>query len=859
MSVGVLERPSTGSAPEPTTGGVPARRAMVRWAGRIFRREWRQQLLILLLVIVAVAAVVVGAAVAVNTPPPANAGYGTADDLATYTSTPGVKGSANLNLHSVDAQIAALEHRFGTVQVIENETFNVPGSTQTYQLRSQDPHGPYGGPMLQLLSGHYPTGPDQIAITPGLASELNLRVGDTWSQGSKTVVGIVQNPQSLLDEFALVAPGQVTHPTTVNVLFDAPGVNPGRIGSNVYTPAQNGNSNPINPDTIVLALATVGMLLIALVSVGGFTVLAQRRLRSLGMLESMGATDRNVRLVLRANGVIVGAVGALLGFALGLVAWLAYRPHNEQSAHHLIPMFALPWTVIVAAMVLAVVATFLAAGHPARAITRVPVVAALAGRPAPPRQIHRSFVPGVIALVIGFFMFAASGAAGSSGAIWLIPGFIALIAGIILMAPFFLALLARVGRKAPIAIRLALRDLSRYRARSGSALSAISVGVLIAVVICAVAVARYSNVYDYVGPNLASNELAIWSPNGQDGNNPNPSAPTLQDIESQEASIHSIASAVGATDVVELDNPVPSVGLQNPSASGRQWDGQIFVAMPSLLRAFGINPSSIPSDVDVLSSRPGLSGSGVQLTYGGGGGKGGGQLIGPGSGGGGGPGPGNTNTCSPEGCIAHPVVQEEGQLPLGTDAPNTVITESALRRLHLASQRNLDGWIIQTNGPITSAQITNAQALAATNNLSIESKNDAPTSHEIVNWATVFAIALALGILAMSIGLIRSETASELRTLTATGASSRTRRTLTAVTAGGLAFLGALLGTVAAYVGLAGWFHTNALEGGLSDIVDHIPWNNLFLIVIAMPVAAGLVGWLLAGREPSGIATRPME
>jgi putative ABC transport system permease protein len=862
VSVGVLERPVTGSAPEPTTGGVPARRAMIRWAWRLFKREWRQQLLILLLVIVAVAAVVVGAAVAVNTPPPANAGYGTADDLATYTSSPNAKQSANLNLHSVDAQIAALEHRFGTVQVIENETFHVPGSTQTYDLRSQDPHGPYGGPMLQLLSGHYPTGASQIALTPGLASELNLRVGDTWSsQGGRTVVGIVRNPQSLLDEFALVLPGQVTHPTVIDVFFDAPGVNPNRIGSNVSTPGSLTN-NPINPDTIVLVLATVGMLLIALVSVGGFTVLAQRRLRAIGMLESMGATDRNVRLVLRANGVIVGGVGALLGFALGLAAWLAYRPHNEQSAHHVISMFALPWTVIAVAMVLAVVAAFLAAGHPARAITRVPVVSALAGRPAPPRQIHRSFVPGVIALVIGFFMFSASGAAGSSGVIWLIPGFIALIAGIILVSPFFLALLARVGRKAPIAVRLALRDLSRYRARSGSALSAISVGVLIAVVICAVAVARYSNVFDYVGPNLASNELAVWSPNGQNGNNPNPSAPTLQAIESQEASVHSIASTVGATDVVELDNPAPSVGLQNPSGSGRQWDGQIYVATPALLRAYGINPSSIPSDVDVLSSRPGLSGSGVQLTYGGGGGKGGGQLVGPGSGGsggGGGPGPGNTNTCSPEGCIAHPVVQEESHLPTGTDAPNTVITESALRRLHLASQSSLDGWIIQANSPITSPQITNAQALAATNNLSIESKNDAPTSHEIVNWATVFAIALALGILAMSIGLIRSETASELRTLTATGASSRTRRSLTAVTAGGLAFLGALLGTVAAYVGLAGWFHTNALEGGLSNIIDHIPWSNLFLIVIAMPVVAAIVGWVLAGREPTGLSTRPLE
>ena len=60
----------------------------------------------------------------------------------------------------------------------------------------------------------------------------------------------------------------------------------------------------------MLAVATVGMLLIALVSIGGFTVLAQRRLRALGMVESMGATDRNVRLVIRANGVIIGVVGA---------------------------------------------------------------------------------------------------------------------------------------------------------------------------------------------------------------------------------------------------------------------------------------------------------------------------------------------------------------------------------------------------------------------------------------------------------------------------------------------------------------------------------------------------------------------
>ncbi|HEY6309711.1 MAG TPA: hypothetical protein VIY52_02740 [Streptosporangiaceae bacterium] len=39
-------------------GGVPARRAVIRWAWRLFRREWRQQLLVLGLLTVAVAATI---------------------------------------------------------------------------------------------------------------------------------------------------------------------------------------------------------------------------------------------------------------------------------------------------------------------------------------------------------------------------------------------------------------------------------------------------------------------------------------------------------------------------------------------------------------------------------------------------------------------------------------------------------------------------------------------------------------------------------------------------------------------------------------------------------------------------------
>ena len=490
MSTAVLEKPAVARA---AGGGLPARRAVMRWAWRLFRREWRQQLLVLALIVVAVGAVVVGAAVATDTPPAINAGFGTAGDQATF---PGPDPH-------LSTQIAALQHRFGRVDVIENQALTIPGSIESYDLRAQNPNGPFGQPMLSLLSGHYPTAANQVALTPAVASAFGVTVGDRWHEGgtTRTVVGIVQNPQSLLDEFALVIPGQVTTPTQTTVLFNAPGIPPSSIGSNVVTPQSQAASNPLNPTTIVLALATIGMLLIALVSVGGFTVLAQRRLRALGMLGALGATDRNVRLVVRANGLVVGVVGAVAGFVIGLAAWLAYRPSVEASAHHDIAPFALPWVVIGPAMALAVVATYFAAARPARAVTRLSIVAALSGRPAPPKQVHRSAIPGVVFAVIGALALWYSGQQNSGGgALELVGGLVALIIAVILLSPLCLAALARLASSTPIAARLALRDLGRYRARSGSALSAISLGVMIAVLVCVLTAGRFGNVLDYAGP-----------------------------------------------------------------------------------------------------------------------------------------------------------------------------------------------------------------------------------------------------------------------------------------------------------------------------------------------------------------------
>src|ERR1700761_8397821 len=109
MSTAMRERPADSGT---QNGGVPARRAVIRWAWRLFRREWRQQLLVLALLTVAVAATFVGAAVATNTPARPSGQFGTAQDLATFPGS---------DPH-LAAEIASLQHRFGRTDVIETRS-----------------------------------------------------------------------------------------------------------------------------------------------------------------------------------------------------------------------------------------------------------------------------------------------------------------------------------------------------------------------------------------------------------------------------------------------------------------------------------------------------------------------------------------------------------------------------------------------------------------------------------------------------------------------------------------------------------------------------------------------------------------
>jgi putative ABC transport system permease protein len=107
------------------------------------------------------------------------------------------------------------------------------------------------------------------------------------------------------------------------------------------------------------------------------------------------------------------------------------------------------------------------------------------------------------------------------------------------------------------------------------------------------------------------------------------------------------------------------------------------------------------------------------------------------------------------------------------------------------------------------------------------------------------------------VGLLRSKTASSLRTLIAAGAGGTARRAICAATAGALALIGAVASTAAGYIAAIGFFRTNQLDT-LSSLTS-IPVANLLLILAGMPLVAVIGGWLLAGREPSAIGRGPLE
>jgi putative ABC transport system permease protein len=821
-------------------GGLAARRAIVRWAGRMFRREWRQQLLVLTLLTVAVTAAIGSITIAHNSVPADNSDFGSANQVLSLNPS---------DPRELQAALDSAKQAFGTFDVIGHRSVSVPGSVETLDYRSQTPGGTYTGELLALRSGSYPLGPGEVAVTDGVAESLRLEIGSTLALDGRrrTVVGIVENPSKLSDEFALVSPSSASpevvdlfvdgseaeHDSFVRSLGDRRSVYSGSMirGSDVSETAET---------LAMFSVATVFLLLASLVAAAGFAVVAQRRLRQLGMLAAVGATGKHLRLVMLTNGAVVGTLAAAIGTIAGLGLWLVFAPTLESAVDHRIDRLSLPWVLIAMAGLVAIAGATAAAWWPGRTVARLPVLLALSGRPPKPRPARHSAIAAAALIAVGIGCLALS---DRDSPPLIIAGLLATILGSLLLGPLAIRTFSAVAGRVSIAPRLALRDLARYQARSGAALAAVTLSLGIAATVVVIASAEEAKKASEPA-SLSDRQIRLYLGPSEDRSLTPVDA--VAQLDRLAAGARRVAAQLDGATVIPLRKatqpgwPLGTVGntqfippieltkiFRSPEG-GKNFRSQtqLYVATPAVLEYLGIDPATIDPGTDYLVDRSVVAKDLVIPNF----------------------------TSRTEIPVTNVQKIDTGQHLFGAESGRTppyFITLNGLRRQRW--KQIPAGWLVQSSGPLTSDQIADARDAAAEAGLSIETQRKSNPPTEVMSIATAAGALLALAILAMTVGLIRGESAGDLRTLTAAGATSRIRRTLTATTAGALALLGAILAVAGAYVVMLALYHDDL--GYLSDV----PVLYLALAVAGVPLVAAAAGWLVAGREPPAVARTIME
>jgi putative ABC transport system permease protein len=554
--------------------------------------------------------------------------------------------------------------------------------------------------------------------------------------------------------------------------------------------------------------------------------MAHRRQRQIGLLAATGATDRHLRLVMVANGVTVGVVAAVVGAAAGLLLWIGLAGAVEPAAGHRIDRFDVPWWVVVAGMALAVCAATAASWWPARAVARLPVTAALSARPAAPLPARRSTLLAGGLLGVGAAAITWSDPNRTTldpqpfRDIVMVAGVVAIALGVLLLGPIVLRSVGRAARRLPVTGRLALRDLARFQARSGMALGAVSlaVGIPIAIVITAGAVEAGED-----EGNLSDRDLVLRI--GDTGGPMVEEAPA-GDVDALAAQVQHVARDLDGAAVVELEmamepgsRPPPgfdvreAVAVGYPVGENTLRDVVAYVATPELLDHLGVDPGLAEGGADVLTVR-------TEPLF----------VISA------------EDRTDPEALTSARL-----DVPRHSSGPTTLITPEVVGR------RGWDtvtaGWLVSAPSPLTGDQVREARDVAAAAGMTLEARNEG-SSGSLRQGAIGAGSLLALAVVAMTVGLVRSEATGDLRTLAVTGATSTMRRRLTAWTAGALGLLGVVLGALGAYVGLASGFAREL--GALGDV----PLGELAVIAAGVPLLAAGAGWALGGREPSSL-TRP--
>lgn len=707
--------------------------------------------------------------------------------------------------------------------------------------------------IIEIKQGRLPREPEEVLLHPTLLDSFDTALGDTLELSrpdrTLTVVGIGRATANYHDPVMVVGQLEIDsiREGYLRTLVNFPGDqstgeslasdlvlsldSSSNLGVHRWEVRGTSNWNYAlaqKPTTTlawgwvidVLLLTAAGIIIAA-----AFATSARRQLATVGQLAANGASTKVVRRVLALQGTLSGAVGALIGIALGvtvfvlaipLVERLTYRRWNEVNVD------AKDLTLL---FLTGVTAATLAALLPARSLANTSVLAALAGR-RPIRAIKPQtvviggvcFLGGLLILAVAATSAKESNVDGDLLAFVALVGGVAVLAGMCLASPLAVSAASTAATRFGAVWRLSGRSLHRTRWRSSAVVTAIGVAGAIAV-----SSASAASTLDYSGDveDMPRN-ITILRATGA----------SLSSIEADvRADVRELVGPSAESIILGVDLPTPTDAqleayYADPDSYGRVFLGSsITVANEELLDGMGLSDRDrlMLDEVGVGSTR-GESGPASVL--------GSDELI-----------PVEIRPFADElgsrNGFNELVITQTFAMERGIDVIPVGIRFESQHDLTASQRRGLDdirfgstyrdAWIVDGE---TSAPIPNERSFW----ISYQYVNFTPPLSLIQGSIAAAALLLVLLVVGIGLSLTAAEGREERNTLIAIGASPSTMRRRSAVIA---LLLSATGGLIAVPTGLLPVW----VVYRIGDTPIDIPWLVIVAVVGVIPLIVGAIAW----------------
>ncbi len=694
--------------------------------------------------------------------------------------------------------------------IVSSETIEVPGLRMVATRWQFAPPGLLA-PCYRLLQGRSATQENEVTLSPLLMDLGNLQLGDKVTLASRgkelQVVGVGVDPERIHGALLATLPDKVPrephqreswflkleNPTAAASL--AAGLKSHKLG--VMT-AEEYRNLPNIEFMIILIFGGLGFVEAALVVAAAMAVGVRRRQREIGLLAASGASPGDVIGSILVSAIATAVVGSGIGMAVGVAGATLIYPHLDSWNGRLNGPFEFAPGPMVAAVAIGILTAVLAAAWPARGAALLPIRVALSGRRPPKEPVGWWLMSGL--LLIGLAVSLTSIAPLFQGMAVVVLTLIGPVFGVLgfgACSPWILDQLAKRAAKLPLSWRLAVRDAGRFRSRNGPVVTAVLAGMALSV-------------------TLAGSLASIAK--GQDG---------WERLRDDQLLVLGAAAEEASQRIAESLDGVARAPLCAARLGGKPVHGRfagtdrrswVAVGDRDLMMALGFEDPP-PFHGRVMALQPGNSASVELLPY-----------------------HGDKTLASLD---ALPL-----EVPETLREPGFVISEEDRQRLKLdvglPPARSEDTWIVRLRAPLTEDLFQSARDVAASLPGTSVDANLLQRQQPRILYGCVLILSLLTGLLVVAVATTLSavESKTDRVTLVTVGAPPSLSRRHAGAQAAFLSFLGCLLSIPA---GLLPAFGAITSLAGIPFVV---PWTELIVTALGLPLVSYLGAWLLRRPTP---------